>query len=264
MSWYFDTNNHIAKDLEYSKPANPQITAILDELLLGEFIDELIFELKAVFNISINRSHIVDLDSSTKKKFSRHLILHLPSAKGSILSEQGKEQLFQDAPSVGIFVKNFVARMAEEQATGILKDRRPFLAKYLFVETCASPGQPVEICKEKDVAANQTDFDQSQGVCDTTKMRENSNSKQTCFIDTGVYTRNRLFRLIGSKKFGKPSSAALRIASANQFPFPQGFGNEIFYVPEIGSSTPKVSKDNMTRRSQVDKVRKSKNQNLLK
>jgi len=34
---------------------------------------------------------------------------------------------------------------------------------------------------------------------------------------------------MGSAKFGKPASAALRIAEANEFPFPKGFSNERFY-----------------------------------
>ncbi len=50
-----------------------------------------------------------------------------------------------------------------------------------------------------------------------------------CFVDIGVYTRNRIFRILGSVKYGKPTSAALRIAEANEFPFPGGFGNELFY-----------------------------------
>ena len=83
------------------------------------------------------------------------------------------------------------------------------------------------------------------------------NSKQTCFVDTGVYTRNRLFRLLGSKKFGKPSSAALRIASANKFPFPEGFRNENFYTPEIASNiaSTKTTKREDIRRSRSYKVR---------
>jgi Herpesviridae UL52/UL70 DNA primase len=37
----------------------------------------------------------------------------------------------------------------------------------------------------------------------------------TCLLDLGVYTRNRIFRLLGSCKFGKP--ATLHISRSNQF-----------------------------------------------
>jgi hypothetical protein len=59
--------------------------------------------------------------------------------------------------------------------------------------------------------------------------------RQTHFIDTGVYTRNRIFRLLGSTKFGKPTNAALRIADTNRYPFPIGFDNTKFYRPAITS-----------------------------
>ena len=55
------------------------------------------------------------------------------------------------------------------------------------------------------------------------------------FISFRVYTRNRLFRLMGSKKYGKPSSAILRIASSCEFVYPGCFCNELFYTSdEVG------------------------------
>jgi hypothetical protein len=51
--------------------------------------------------------------------------------------------------------------------------------------------------------------------------------QQNCFVDMGVYTRNRLFRLMGSFKFGKnPNEATLRIADRNEFPL--ALTNEMF------------------------------------
>ena len=87
--------------------------------------------------------------------------------------------LFSDASAVGRFVKQLVGRLAEEIATGQLQTIRPTLARHLFVQT-------------KD------------------------EGKESCFIDLGVYTRNRLFRCLGSSKFGKTTS--LVIADSNQFP----------------------------------------------
>ena len=39
-------------------------------------------------------------------------------------------------------------------------------------------------------------------------------------------------RLLGSTKYGKTSSAMLRVASANQYPFPDNFSNSILYEPK--------------------------------
>jgi hypothetical protein len=62
---------------------------------------------------------------------------------------------------------------------------------------------------------------------------------KVCFVDTAVYTRNRLFRILGSSKFGKPHSASLRIAEVNAFPFPTDFCNSKFYKPESSFATAK-------------------------
>jgi hypothetical protein len=64
---------------------------------------------------------------------------------------------------------------------------------------------------------------------------DNRERRQTHFIDTGVYTRNRIFRLLGSTKFSKLTNAALRIADTNRYPFPIGFDNTKFYRPSMTS-----------------------------
>jgi len=175
-------------DLEFCKLSNPQICSTESEMLMTEFIHELCCEFDIMYDIKIDRSCIVDLDSTTEKKFSRHLIVHLPN-----------QQLFADARLAGVFAKTFVGRLAHELSIGTLVQRRQALAKYLFVN-------------QKPANSNST-----------------ASNRETCFVDLGVYTRNRLFRILGSTKFGKPSAAALRIAAANEFPFPEGFDNSKFY-----------------------------------
>ena len=114
-----------------------------------------------------------------------------------------EKELFADAVTCGIFVKQFIGRLAEEVATGIMaKKGRSTLNKYLFLYT-------KEIAEDKD-------------KCNPARPK-------SCFVDIWVYTRNRIFRIIGSMKYGKPLSAALRIASTNEFPFPESFHNGLFY-----------------------------------
>lgn len=180
-------------DLEYSKEANQQITLAESESLITDFIDELCIEILQAYNIQMNRSCVVDLDASTSIKFSRHLMIHFPNG-----------ELFEDAFSTGLFVKRFIGRLADELSTGVLGERRVTLAKYLFVN--------------KQTPKN-----------DTTSSNGFDNKNMTCFVDLGVYTRNRLFRLMGSFKYGKSLSSALRIADTNEFCFPDGFDNSKFY-----------------------------------
>ena len=186
-------------DLEFSKQTNPLVTEKEIDNLMNELYMEVRDELKRLFDVDIVRANIVDLESSTHNKFSRHWIVHLPDGS-----------LFRDNVAAGRFVNALIARLAEEQATGTLA--RPTLQKFLFVN-----------------ATKHSDND-----------NPNSN-RQVCIVDLGVYTRNRLFRLLGSCKFGKPVSAALRIATANKYTFPKGFLNASFYLPDM--TQPRMASD---------------------
>lgn len=186
--------------MEFNKHANPKLTPAITEDLLTELFDELRHHFQIIYNISIVRSNMVDLDSTTAKKFSRHWIIHLPNG-----------ELFRDAREAGVFVKGLVARLEMEQASGLLQTKgRELLAENLFVNAEDSHGE---------------------------------STKLTRFIDLGVYTRNRIFRLLGSTKFGKPVDAALRIAENNEFAFPDGFDNTKFYSPVMTNATKNVLGD---------------------
>jgi hypothetical protein len=180
-------------DIEYNKKANPTIDDVTSEALLEELMDELEREIYNVFQLSIDRHNIVDLDSSTENKFSRHLIVHMPN-----------KELFRNNVECGRFVKNFISRLAEEVATGVMKTRgKGVLQNHLFV-----------YAKELSDPNN-----------DTGDILKQS---KICIIDNGVYTRNRIFRILGSTKYGKPSTAALRISSSNKFPFPNILPKDLF------------------------------------
>ena len=181
-------------DMEFNRPANPSITDSVAEELLDQFFEELRYEFRSVYGISIARNQLVDLDSSTEKKFSRHWVLHLPC-----------HSLFSDNREAGVFVRRLMARLEEERESGLLdaKDLHT-LSTFLAV--------------------------------DDEKSTE-ENPRKTYFVDLGVYTRNRVFRLMASTKYGKRPDAGLRIAKSNKFPFPRGFDNSNFYLPSMSSTS---------------------------
>ncbi len=159
-------------DLEYSKQHN---SAVPEVKLLRELEEELATELQLHYGKilpKLKSCQIVNLDSSNEKKFSRHWVIHLVKSEtypsNDTRSASTREYLFKDAPTVGRFVKRMVGRLADDMAAegGDFAGKRPALSQHLFVNT-------------KD------------------------STKQTCFIDLGVYTRNRLFRCLGSSKKGK-------------------------------------------------------------
>lgn len=203
-------------DLEYCKLSNPHMTDHTNKLLMAQFISELCSEFQSVFDLHITRKDIINLDSSTANKFSRHLIVHLPNGC-----------LFKDSHQCGIFVMNFIGRLAEEIGTGtlLIMDRNcSVLANFLFL---------------RSVIRLQAEEESKENI--SLDKQENEN---TCFVDMGVYTRNRLFRLLGSTKFGKASNeATLRIADDNEFEFPNGFGNDKFFYPSGLESYPMSGKN---------------------
>ena len=60
-------------DLEYDINLNPQLDG---ESMLNNFKEFIIEMLQKTFEISITLQDIVDLESSSNEKFSRHLIVH--------------------------------------------------------------------------------------------------------------------------------------------------------------------------------------------
>lgn len=207
-------------DIEFCKKSNSHLVSTIgtdkknnlvsqEDNFMHELYLELAVELQEKYpNIKpIKRSDIVDLDSSTDVKFSRHWIVHMYTNTGTKSKEEKKEleTLFSDNIEAGKFVNNFISRLSEDRALGkFKKNERPYLHKFLFVNTKRKGSQ-------EDNIINNT----------------------TCIVDLGVYTRNRLFRLIGASKYGKPPASALRIAKFNTFKFPQGFSNQNFYLPEM-------------------------------
>ncbi|KAL7560945.1 hypothetical protein ACA910_022433 [Epithemia clementina (nom. ined.)] len=213
-------------DIEYSKPDNPHLT---EEEASKEFLNALYHDLSKQLQEKypdhcsrtsvLKRKHIVDLDSSTDKKFSRHWIVHLPG-----------HELFSSSRAVGCFVHEWIGSLMEkhahitQQLAKTTPDQLetksnlldPALLKYLMVNT-----KPHVNKKDRD----------SIGASSS------SAPPQTCIVDLGVYTKNRLFRLLGSCKYGKPASAALRIAEENEFPFAPKFGNDNFYKAAANPQT---------------------------
>ena len=116
--------------MEFNKRANPRLTQDVTEELLADLFEELRDQFRRTYGLPIRRSCMVDLDSSTSKKFSRHWILHLP-----------RGALFADARAAGTFVRGLVARLDRERASGALRARgRAALADHLRVRAEGASG----------------------------------------------------------------------------------------------------------------------------
>ncbi|CAN0357860.1 unnamed protein product, partial [Ectocarpus sp. 8 AP-2014] len=89
-------------DLEFARGPNPGLDG---EELVCAWINVVAGKLHQEFGVSVGASNVLDLDSSTPKKFSRHLIFHLPG-----------DQLFLDNSHVGRFVNSLAAELESWRA----------------------------------------------------------------------------------------------------------------------------------------------------
>eukprot|EP01132_Coremiostelium_polycephalum_P006194 gene6194-7715_t len=111
---------HMYFDLEYLRDSNPQLIndPVEDDKIVQVLVDRLSKEILNRYDIVTDRKDIIDLDSSTEKKFSRHLIWHFPNSTCWINNFQ-----------LGLFIKNFIEKIEIE------KNNDQDILKYLFVNT---------------------------------------------------------------------------------------------------------------------------------
>ena len=168
---------HAYFDLEYGVADNPGTDG---EKTVEAFLHLLRKVLLANLEMKLDDRWIIELDSSSPQKFSRHIIVRLPGSA------------FLDNSHVG----TFAAAIVEEAARN--RERSKF-SNMMFVK--------------------------------------NKHGQETTFIDMGVYSRNRAFRLFRSSKAGKsqalmPTARMMRVWEHN---FPD---EKIFMHSLVGNVDP--------------------------
>ncbi|XP_076678438.1 DNA-directed primase/polymerase protein [Andrena cerasifolii] len=143
-------------DLEYSKELNPNsdgpsMTNTIIDIFCAYFLYH--------WGLLCNAYNVLNLDSSTSTKFSRHVIFNI------------KDVAFKDSYHVGRLVKS----ICKDIMACVLAEERRHNAL-----SCFSQGKLEQLFI-------QTDKD------------------RRLFVDTGVYTKNRHFRVYKSTKWGKQS-----------------------------------------------------------
>jgi hypothetical protein len=118
---------------------------------------------------------IVELDSSTAEKFSRHLLVRVPG------------WAFRDNNQVGALVRRITARSEALAQLYLAKDPP----------------------RQRQQGVQQQDMQQQQGMQQQGGRGSGGGSSSSgagarvCFVDGAVYSKNRHFRLLGSCKGGK-------------------------------------------------------------
>ncbi|XP_012287011.1 DNA-directed primase/polymerase protein [Orussus abietinus] len=146
-------------DLEFNIDLNPTSNG---ERMTATFIDIFCAYMLKYWGLPCDKTNVLNLDSTTEQKFSRHLIFAI------------KDIAFKDNLHLGRFIKK------------IHHD----IIQYVQV------GTPHVILNSFE-------------KCEIEKLIIETPSGKKTFIDIGVYTRNRHFRIYQSSKWGKQSYLTL-------------------------------------------------------
>ncbi|KAK7912902.1 hypothetical protein WMY93_013113 [Mugilogobius chulae] len=174
-------------DLEFYKPSNftadgKSMVSLLIQFVCGK--------LKEMYGIDCTEHNVLNLDSSTKEKFSRHLIFNLPNAA------------FKDNIHVGSFIHKILESIQTKGC--ISKTSKHSLQEIDQIKTTDRTPEEPQTKKHKLENENLSFL-----------LVKNKDGDDCLFVDLGVYTKNRNFRLYKSSKVGK--NAAFTVADDNKF-----------------------------------------------
>lgn len=229
---------HLYFDLEFVKQTNPERDG---KQMVATLIQYVCQKLGELYRVQCSVRHVLNLDSSTHEKFSRHLVFHLPNVA------------FRNNIHVGNFIRTIMQPVTEilekgrggidqENAGGdggalpptntrcvpVTPEKRKPLGKDVNRNLsskrikCASWEKSEERISDPDLSLF---------------MVKDKYGADQVFVDLGVYTKNRNFRLYGSSKLGKNTS--FQIAEDNQFtPKPQDnvSADELLFLSSLVSN----------------------------
>nr|XP_022315543.1 DNA-directed primase/polymerase protein-like isoform X2 [Crassostrea virginica] len=212
-------------DLEYSIPDNPESCGVR---MVDLFIQYVCLWLEAEFRVKCNRKNVLDLDASTERKFSRHLIFNLSHVT------------FQDNVTLGYFVHHIMEKLSvfcestnssskgteQTSDTGTSTDSDKVTNAAMKISPPAGTVEEVSSSDTEDPKDKSHKTREGKLTTDgvfahftrkqlSTLFVQNKHGEKTAFCDMGVYTKNRNFRLYLSRKYGKKNP--LRLAAENEF-----------------------------------------------
>ncbi|NXQ44983.1 PRIPO protein, partial [Catharus fuscescens] len=198
-------------DLEFYKPANPDADGKSMVMKLIELVNQ---KLKELYDVNCSSKDVLNLDSSTDDKFSRHLIF-LP-----------QKTVFKDNTHIGNFVRTILQpaiRLMESRAAVIATEEAGHIFQCsagagldgslpnLTAGEDGSKDWPAIACEKKDVEMPH----QGENLDFSFLIVNSKEGNKQLFVDLGVYTKNRNFRMYKSSKAGK--NVILKIAEDNKF-----------------------------------------------
>lgn len=175
---------HLYYDLEFSLAANPDADgARATDALVALTLEDLAAHEGVVGEDGAPlraEDVVVELQSTSAKKFSRHLVFHLPGVA------------FANAAHVGHFVRRLMRRT---ESSRTVDDR----CDALFVREAGDGTLDATVDGDHQTTAQAT----NGSAAGSGSAPASGSRRDVPFVDMGVYTRNRAFRLYLSSKCGK-------------------------------------------------------------
>ena len=169
-------------DLEYNIQSNPNING---DILTAKWISMVIWKVHELWGIVLGKDNILVLDSSTSDKYSKHVSLIIPRLHNNDHDHHSKiditrnEIFFRNNYHVGALVELILEDITESIEEVVTDQSSPLIVSKVIHGRTPKP------------------------MYDDLWVNNKDSSKRTCFIDLGVYTKNRMFRLLWSSKYGK-------------------------------------------------------------
>ncbi|XP_030208701.1 DNA-directed primase/polymerase protein [Gadus morhua] len=184
-------------DLEFHRLCNQGLDGKAMVCFLVQYVCERLME---VYGVACSAHDVLNLDSSTEDKFSRHLIFCLSSAA------------FKDNIHMGKFVHGILTPKTNTLANPDSDAENdvpgwPGPSEESSVEDGPTPHGPMAKRRRSGQTPDPRDLS-----CLKVKGKQ---GQEGLFVDLGVYTKNRNFRLYKSSKVGK--NVALTVAEDNLF-----------------------------------------------
>ncbi|XP_050193967.1 DNA-directed primase/polymerase protein isoform X2 [Myiozetetes cayanensis] len=201
-------------DLEFYKPANPGADG---KSMIAKLIELVSQKLKELYDVNCSAKDVLNLDSSTDEKFSRHLIF-LP-----------QKTVFKDNIHVGNFVRTIlqpaIRLMESKAAAAVIPEEAAGHVFQSSAEAVGLDGALTNLTAVEDASKGWSAIAHKTKDTEMSHQGENLdfsflivNGKEgdkQLFVDLGVYTKNRNFRMYKSSKAGK--NVILKIAEDNKF-----------------------------------------------
>uniref|UniRef100_A0A8C6E530 DNA-directed primase/polymerase protein n=1 Tax=Moschus moschiferus TaxID=68415 RepID=A0A8C6E530_MOSMO len=199
-------------DLEFNKLANPGADG---KKMVALLIEHVCKALQEFYTVNCSAEDVLNLDSSTEEKFSRHLIFQLCDVA------------FKDNIHVGNFVRK-ILQPALHVIASEDDDMTPEATGREFTDFSETPSEHgtcfSKMSPSNDAGESWTSNSERLGRLGSAQQSspdlsflivKSDMGEKHLFVDLGVYTRNRNFRLYKSSKIGK--YVALEVAEDNRF-----------------------------------------------